>query len=436
MSYSCCDTLRRDEVRRRVVADGDAALNGMDYLEVLDATAPAPGPGEPSLRQRILLVHFIHDQHLDALKPGNFRVDGGESIRGIRVETVSHRAEDAANVLELRLDRYGDFSVYTLRLVQDAEHPDPPKEFDAVLSRIDFSFKVECPTEFDCEAGHVCAPEPLVEPEIDYLAKDYASFRRLMLDRMAAILPSWRDRNAADLGIALVETLAFVGDHLSYQQDAIGTEAYLGTARRRVSVRRHARLVDYHMHDGCNARAWVQFTASANAVPLDFRTVLFAGLPKLPGRVDSVSAPDVQALTTDAVVFETMQDALLFKAHNQLHFYTWSDRRCCLTKGATRATLLDDEDAEKRLRLRAGDVLIFAEKLGPETGDAADANPRHRHAVRLTKVSPSAEPVVEHDREIGRVPGPILRDTLTHQAIVEIEWDALDALPFTLCLSS
>ena len=66
------------------------------------------------------------------------------------------------------------------------------------------------------------------------------------------------ERNAADLGVALVELLAYVGDYLSYHQDAVATEAYLGTARRRVSVRRHARLVDYRMHDGCNARVWVQ----------------------------------------------------------------------------------------------------------------------------------------------------------------------------------
>ena len=59
------------------------------------------------------------------------------------------------------------------------------------------------------------------------------------------------------LGIALVELFAYAGDHLSYYQDAVGTEAYLDTARRRTSVRRHVRLVDYPMHDGCNARAWV-----------------------------------------------------------------------------------------------------------------------------------------------------------------------------------
>ena len=34
----------------------------------------------------------------------------------------------------------------------------------------------------------------LVEPEINYLAKDYASFRRLVLDRLALIMPDWQER--------------------------------------------------------------------------------------------------------------------------------------------------------------------------------------------------------------------------------------------------
>src|SRR4030095_14228357 len=60
-----------------------------------------------------------------------------------------------------------------------------------------------------------------------------------------------------DIGIALVEILAYAGDYLSYYQDAVGTEAYLDTARKRISVRRHARLVDYKLHEGCNARTWI-----------------------------------------------------------------------------------------------------------------------------------------------------------------------------------
>src|SRR5262249_56085651 len=97
-------------------------------------------------------------------------------------------------------------------------------------------------------AGGVCPPETAPPLQLDYLAKDYASFRRLMLDRMAALAPSWRERHAADLGITLVEVLAYATDYLSYRQDAVATEAYLGTARRRTSIRRHARLVDYRMH--------------------------------------------------------------------------------------------------------------------------------------------------------------------------------------------
>ena len=59
-------------------------------------------------------------------------------------------------------------------------------------------------------------------------------------------------------GVTLVEgSWPSVGDHLAYRQDVVITEAYLDTARLRTSVRRHARLVDYAMHDGVNARAWV-----------------------------------------------------------------------------------------------------------------------------------------------------------------------------------
>ena len=80
-------------------------------------------------------------------------------------------------------------------------------------------------------------------------------------------MPAWQERSPADIGIALVELLAYAGDQLSYYQDAVATEAYLGTARRRVSVRRHARLLDYPMHDGCNARAWVFFAGGSAARP-------------------------------------------------------------------------------------------------------------------------------------------------------------------------
>ena len=51
--------------------------------------------------------------------------------------------------------------------------------------------------------------------------------------REGAVRDPGRDR-----GFTLVELLAYAGDQLSYYQDAVATEAYLGTARRRVSARR------------------------------------------------------------------------------------------------------------------------------------------------------------------------------------------------------
>src|SRR6185295_756298 len=74
----------------------------------------------------------------------------------------------------------------------------------------------------------------------------------------------WTERHEADLGIALIELLAYAGDELSYYQDAVANEAYLETARQRISVRRHAKLIDYRMHDGASARAFVHLTMDVN----------------------------------------------------------------------------------------------------------------------------------------------------------------------------
>jgi len=408
MIYFCCDELRRNEVRRH------ATLNGIDFLEVFD------DPALPNAqRQRKLFVHFLKPLASHALTKENVRFEGGERIRNIVVTAVTVGAGDQAKVLTVEVDKAGDFSIYTLRLVQDVDHPQPPDGFDPVLSSVAFSFKVGCRSDFDCKRKRICPPEPVSEPEMNYLAKDYASFRQLMLDRMALLMPEWKERNPADLGIALVELLAYVGDTLSYQQDAVATEAYLGTARRRVSVRRHARLVDYFMHDGCNARAWVQVQVDADNVHLDQGVQLLTRVVGQPIRITPNSAAYEQALAQGPEVFEVMKPATLYQAHHELPFYTWEDKRCCLPKGATRATLKGHYPD-----LKKGEVLIFEEVLGPRTGRSEDADPTRRHPVRLREV-------VHTDWK-----GNPLTDPLNDQPITEIAWDVEDKLPFPFCLSA
>lgn len=395
--------------RRRALLD-HKKLNGIDFLEVVSAD------------QRTLEVSFLFPlppapgsiPAAPALTKDNVRIEGGVRIRNVRVTTVS----SAANVLTVTVDGPGDFSNYTLRLTAGLGSEEPPAGFDPQMAAVEFTFKATCPSEFDCRDTNDCAPEAVAEPEVNYLARDYASFRRLMLDRMSLTMPAWRERSPADLGVTLVEMLAYTADRLAYYQDAVATEAYLTTARQRVSVRRHARLLDYTMHDGCNARAWVHLKVAANGGGnVADQSILPAGTPLLLAGagaspvVDPLDLPD--ALRREPLAFETMHPIELRKAHNEFDFYTWNDTECCLPAGATRATLLNDPDA----LLQAGDFLLLEETVSPETGSEADADPAHRHVVRLTRAGAGTDP-------------------LDATPIVEVEWSEADALPFPLCLTS
>ena len=416
MMYACCDDNRRAAVL-------GSALNGMDFLEVLDLEAPPPADN----RQRFLQVHFLKSQDLDVLTTDHFRIDGGERITNIHVIALTIGIDGQENVVQLEVDQAGDFSTYHLQLVRDPGSDESPEGFDPILATLDFSFKVECPSDFDCPPPRICPPSVTEPPVIDYLAKDYASFRRLMLDRLATLLPEWRDRRAADLGMVLVELLAYVGDRLSYEQDAVATEAYIGTARRRISVRRHARLVDYFIHDGSNARTWVQIQVAG-----DLEQTISAGTAlstPLSGQSVLLASDDQtnQLLAKSGIVFETMSDvAGLFEQHNEMRLYAWSSERCCLPIGAISATLEGHVH-----RLEVGDVLVFEEVMGPKSGNVADADSTHRHPVRLTHVQAfQPSPVPDED------PTEPLVDPVTGTAITEIQWHTDDALPFPLCLSS
>ena len=405
--YFCCDERRRDAVR------GSATLNGMDHVEVVDHDAAT----EPD-RQRFLRVHFVNPLAPGALTADNVRITGGERIRPVVIRGATIGTGDDANVLTVEVAQPGDFSIYTLSLVRGPHDPAPPEKFDPRLAWVEFSFKVECPADFDCAPRRACPPEPRPEPEINYLAKDYASFRKLLLDRMSLLLPAWRERNPADLGVTLVELLAYVGDQLSYQQDAVATEAYLDTARKRVSLRRHARLVDYQVHDGTNARVWVQLATADDNVLVPAGRPIFSRLERIPPLVPPASQTLDEALRQRPAVFETRHDATLFAAHHALPFYTWGDRECCLPKGATRATL-----AGHFPHLAAGAVLIFEEVRAPRTGAEEDADRTRRHALRLAAVQAFADDA--HP----------LADPLTSAEITGIAWLPEDALPFPFCLS-
>ena len=403
--YFCGKQQRKSKVLTAVDGQGHPILNGIDYLEVTSAD------------EKSLAIHFLFNlpgqangvPASPALTAANVAIEGGVRITGIQVVS----ATPAANVLTVQVNAAGDYSTYTLRLVASAANPAPPAGFDPRLAAVDFSFKVECPADFDCKPASACPPEGLPKADIDYLAKDYGSFRQLAFDRLARTMPAWTETNPADIGVALVELLAYAGDQLSYYQDAVATEAYLGTARRRVSLRRHARLLDYAIQEGVNARTWVWFGGAAGPfVTVPAGTALFtqAALPRGPISQDQANA----AITAGSLAFETLAGIDVHPELNEIDFYTWSDDQCCLPRSATKATLLDKGAGGL---LSVGDALLFEEVLGPSSGVPADADPAHRCVVRLTKVTPGTDP-------------------LTGAKVLDLEWDEADALPFPLCLNN
>lgn len=373
--FYCGSQQQRDKVRNAQLAEDKDKFRctGIDYL-TLDAEA------------RVITLVLLHPvQQVPGavvLSQAHLWIED-QDHHPLHVRKVVWNAKgDQATIT---VDSPNLEAIYQLRLQTAPEKRAAPAGYYPLLSTLDFTF-----------SGASLPAAPVValpatrqaEPTIDYLAKDYASFRRLMLDRLAALLPGWPEENPADLPVALVEVLAYVGDHLSYYQDAVATEAYLGTARRRISLRRHARLLDYPMHEGCNARAWVCLAVSEPlAVKKEWQFVTDGPQPQY---------------------FEPMHEAQLYPAHNRIGLYNWEGAVTCLPAGSTAATL--SYDPGNPLQLDPGDVLIFE----PES----DPDPARRHAVRLTSVGePSLDP-------------------LSGESFMAVEWHTDDALPFPFWLTS
>ena len=397
---------------RRAVVLTTPTLNGIDFLEVASAAD-----------QTLLLLTFLRDPSPLGIGPAQIVISGGESITGVQVLSVTG-ASDQLYTLAVTVDKAGDFSPYALNLRADSTTVEPPTGVDPALSQVAFSFKAGCPVSADCLPIQCCPPAAAAEPDINYTAKDYPGFLQGMLDRIAVLAPHWTERHAADLGVTLVEVLAYVADHLSYQQDAVATEAYLGTARSRISLRRHAKLVDYQVDEGVNAKVWVHVAVAAEGVPLPKGTQVLPRAAGVTAWVDPTSQTAETMLAQNGIVFATLADATLSKSLNQISFYTWSDSSCCLPAGATAATLSGHHDT-----LCPGHVLLFEEIKGPLTGALEDANPRNRWIVRLVGVT-------WKDRFGSVLVDPANNDASQENKITLIEWDPADALPFPLCLSS
>ncbi len=420
---------RDDAATRFVVADW---LNAIDHVIVADRTPFI----SQRLRQRILFVAFENAFALADLAADRMLITGGNRIPTIQVRWVwplagiggvaavdttltagerfrlsafaAARAAggDVDDWVAICTEGRGDFSTYMLSIVNDSR-------FDPLLSSLPVMLKLNCLDGFDCKAAAITEQSPVTPLDLDYMTRDFAGFRRLMTDRLAQLGAAPADLPVAGLWSVLVEAIAYRADQLAQMQDAVATEAYLQTARLRSSVRRHARLLDYRMHEGVNSRAWVHVEAAAGVNRTDgisIGDVCVTRLANAPAVLPSVVLDT--AFPVDTEYFHVLlPPRRLSAAHNAMSFYTWGEANLVLAKGATGCTL---RDPGGQIELQAGDTVVLEAVASSATGLAVDADPALRHVIRL-----DADPVSG-------------TDTLLGESYLEITWDARDALPFDL----
>jgi hypothetical protein len=398
------------------------ASRGLDGLRLALVALPAgTNPDHADIE-----LHFFNGLHLAAILAdiggdpvrarqvfrvrGGTRIPAGNASGQVRVTAVT--GIDATR-LSLRIEPVGDYSTYRLELVWDASSIDP------FFAAIGFKFRPGCFSN-DCDPPQPGRPlEP--SPGIDYLAKDYDSFRHTLMTAMAARVPGWKSTSEADHDQVLIGLLAAAADELSDYQDRVMAEAYFATARKRVSLARHARLVDYHVHEGNQASTWLAVDVVAGQVPFtldDQELVVWTG---------NAPAED------DAVFFASRQRRLapgerqrLDPLLNRLRLHTWRNAQPALAAGSTSADIVPvaglaaqaDADALRDLvRSGAWRELLIAEVLNPLTGAEPGRNRSKRQLLRLL---PGDDP------EAGGAES--ILDPVIGTWVVRVHWREEDAL--------
>jgi hypothetical protein len=249
-------------------------------------------------------------------------------------------------------------------------------DFDPLRTWLPVRLRPECPDLGSCFDPPPQASATPPSPVHDYLARDWRSLRRMLLEYLVREQPD-ADLSIADPTITMLELFAHAGDVLHYRLDRIATEAYLETARLRTSVKRHARLVDFAFSDGVSAQTYVHVALAPNDDDVDVHAGDVA--------VDEAGSELAFALEVDLTAHASL---------GEIPIYDWGEEACCLPAGATECVLVRPTPADDLGSgwLAAGDLLVF-EVVDPD--DAA----RHADWARRDQDWPTDAASTERFRE-------------------------------------
>lgn len=185
---------------------------------------------------------------------------------------------------------------------------------------------------------------------IAFRAGDHARFKASMLTGLASAahpaLARLRTRADDDFSIALIDAWASACDVLTFYQERLANEAYMGTAAERLSIEELARLIGYRLHPG--AAAETDLVILMEDPPGAEPDVAELEVP--PGtRVQSQPGPG-----EEAQVFETLEPLDTRVAWNALR--PQLSRNILPTNSATEAWLAGTPN------LTVGDAIVFIDR--------------------------------------------------------------------------
>ena len=400
--------------RARVLAS--PSFNGIDFVEVA------------SDDQRSLRVHFLNHLPLaHTLDSPPVTITGGERIPTVAVNPIDDSTawslQGTHLVLDLTVVAPGDFSNYTLTVRQKSPVPSGRPHLDPFLASSVFTFKARCPSDLDCQPGPVVCPSPPSSaPPIDYLAKDFLSFRQALLDFSALRYPDWQERSEADFGVMFLEALCALADDLSYTQDRIAAEAALETATQRRSVVRLARLVDYEPRPATVSSVLLQFDVAPGTATLHDGLVVTAPGPDgtpIPFETGG-SLSDRQLDPATSRLLGREQRVSPVWNRGAISPYWFDDSQRCLRAGATEMDVLGSG-----FQFYPGQALLI--ETAPPTG----ADPPIRQIVHLLDAGAElCDPLYDPPTDLPQPPPVLVCPGSPPQgtAVTHIRWRSEDKL--------
>lgn len=138
-----------------------------------------------------------------------------------------------------------------------------------------------------------------------YTGRDYASIKAALEEFVRTTRPQeWTDWFESNLGVTLMELVAYTGDVLSFGQDMLALEVFSSTARRYESMLRFARAVGYAPRGATSASVRVV----ADPLP---SSIVTSGGEVLAGTTIRGSNGLLYELTADALIGSGSSQAIL-----------------------------------------------------------------------------------------------------------------------------